>query len=1513
MERWNNISGEQVADLTGDLHFRELPDEVSFRTSALTPADSDDDDNSYGVRMRGVAIAPVTGTYQFYIAADDSAELWIGTDESKFSRELVASVPAYTGVYEWDKYASQKTVDIHLVKGGRYYVEALMKEGGGNGRLAVGLTFESDSGIVSQTDIAVVPGQIEFLFETYTILESYTPDPDDMDDDGLPDSWEITVGLNPGDNGFTNPADGSEADPDNDGFTNYEEYRAGSDPFVAGGVASYVRRDIWTGIGGSNVSQLTGSTAFASAGDTSEFISSQLKFSSSGNNYGQRIAGSIVPPISGSWRFWIAGDNSAEFWLSDTWRATGKRKEAYLTSWVAADNFDSTPSQESDFIKLVAGEPYYFEILHKEGTGGDHVSVAWQYESPNWALSDYGSTATQSGTASGGVADRAIDGDSNGAWSAATCSYTTNQTGSWWELDFQENRFINRLVFWNQTNANAVQRLSNFRVSVMDAEGTVLVFKDYYTEGTGYVDVSETWDLGVTYEARTVRIELLGVNNKGDNILSLAEVQAYEWFEESDRQIIPASALQTQTPDPDDADGDSLLDSWELAYSLDPTDDGSANIANGEYGDPDADGVPNLLEYINSSAPLSPNGTVGELSRETWTNVAGATIYELERLPEFLELADVCDTISAWQFSSRDDYYGERLRGTVTAPETGWYTFWVAGDNECRLSVSTDSRKFQKQVVATVGDGNFSYSADGTGSGNYDASPRQMSDPVYLTAGSEYFIEVLHGEDSGGDWVSVAWTKPSGTRSNIPFSALRSFLYDIDDYDDDDLPDSWESLYSLDPADNGSIQTGLEGALGDKDGDGLTNREEYLLGTNPNDSDTDGDEIDDFTEVNHLGSDPSDTGSGLGTVLVELSGSDGTGTSGDWITGPNDTLLSLDRRGTCTYPFTFTEGGIRILEVLAMGQGNTWAGEPLTIDITIERTTDSKRWPVGSFELYDNYGEPTQVLAILPYLSAGSYLVEITIDNLSESRNVRIDSVRLLEAGGTDDDNNQIMDWLEDRVASMNGVSTGTTSATSPACIEGIARDVNLSWLTHDSATVVLTAGIDDQWFADVDLPADGSASDTTAWFEDGTFTLPVPISWTATNVMEELPMTVRSGDSLRLTAFPDTVADTGAVTITASGLVDDSPIITTADVPVVKNFELANWALSSNGSTATQSTTAYGAHASKAIDGNTNGVWNAWSCTHTQNVVGSWWELDFGQTRLLSRLVLWNQTNANAVKRLSNFRVSVLDANDEELEGQNFFTSGSGYVEGSLTWDLSTPMEVDKVRIELLGTNNNGDNILSLAEVQAYPPYATIEATHTAAADGAITSATMTVGVVSADFGENLEIRSYRWRDWQLPDVDYDLPLEFDSLLTAQETGPYFEGHRLSVAAMTDEDVNVIARADLGSSITAVGTVNPYLIGDAYDTGYVEILETLADGVVHGRISIVVDSLPAGGYVQIQIWAGGAHFLDGTSVMTLNASDFDENGVAYVDIYYSSEDATSSFCHYTRLYDANGTLLTGY
>ena len=143
METFNNITGTSVSDLTGNAKYPASPDATATVTSFESPSNSAD---NYGLRMRAYIEAPATGNYTFWIASDDSGELHLSTDTTQANASLIASVNGYTSSQQWDKYASQKSVEIALIAGQKYYIEALMKEGGGGDNLAVGWSGPGISG-----------------------------------------------------------------------------------------------------------------------------------------------------------------------------------------------------------------------------------------------------------------------------------------------------------------------------------------------------------------------------------------------------------------------------------------------------------------------------------------------------------------------------------------------------------------------------------------------------------------------------------------------------------------------------------------------------------------------------------------------------------------------------------------------------------------------------------------------------------------------------------------------------------------------------------------------------------------------------------------------------------------------------------------------------------------------------------------------------------------------------------------------------------------------------------------------------------------------------------------------------------------------------------------------------------------------------------------------------------------------------------------------------------------------
>ncbi len=78
----------------------------------------------------------------------------------------------------------------------------------------------------------------------------------------------------------------------------------------------------------------------------------------------------------------------------------------------------------------------------------------------------------------------------------------------------------------------------------------------------------------------------------------------------------------------------------------------------------------------------------------------------------------------------------------------------------------------------------------------------------------------------------------------------------------------------------------------------------------------------------------------------------------------------------------------------------------------------------------------------------------------------------------------------------------------------------------------------------------------------------------------------------------------------------------------------------------ATQSSTASNGAASRAIDGNTSGLYSDNSSTHTnEGSLNPWWEVDLGREVSVEKIVVWNRTDGALGNRLNGFTVRVLDA----------------------------------------------------------------------------------------------------------------------------------------------------------------------------------------------------------------------------------------------------------------------------
>ena len=157
---------------------------------------------NFGRWVRGWIIPPATGAYRFWIASDDSSELWISTNKLPANKQLRASVTGHTNWQEWTKYPSQKSALINLTAGQSYYFEAFQHEGVIGDHLAVRWT---KPGMAENVRESIPASALAFFGDSLGDLMSGTQRyffrnsvvQGDSDGDGVSDYEERLLGLDP--------------------------------------------------------------------------------------------------------------------------------------------------------------------------------------------------------------------------------------------------------------------------------------------------------------------------------------------------------------------------------------------------------------------------------------------------------------------------------------------------------------------------------------------------------------------------------------------------------------------------------------------------------------------------------------------------------------------------------------------------------------------------------------------------------------------------------------------------------------------------------------------------------------------------------------------------------------------------------------------------------------------------------------------------------------------------------------------------------------------------------------------------------------------------------------------------------------------------------------------------------------------------------------------------------------------------------------------------------------------
>jgi hypothetical protein len=150
-------------------------------------------------------------------------------------------------------------------------------------------------------------------------------------------------------------------------------------PALSFAQANGVFRQVYLNTGGGNaVSDLTNNPAFPN-NPSSENITVDFEAPTDiAENYGQRMRALLLPPVTGTYFFWIASDDNSQLFLSTDENPASRAMIATVNAWTGSREFTKEANQKSAGITLTAGNRYYIEALMKEGLGGDNLAVAWQ-------------------------------------------------------------------------------------------------------------------------------------------------------------------------------------------------------------------------------------------------------------------------------------------------------------------------------------------------------------------------------------------------------------------------------------------------------------------------------------------------------------------------------------------------------------------------------------------------------------------------------------------------------------------------------------------------------------------------------------------------------------------------------------------------------------------------------------------------------------------------------------------------------------------------------------------------------------------------------------------------------------------------------------------------------------------------------------------------------------------------------------------------------------------------------
>jgi hypothetical protein len=354
----------------------------------------------YGTFIQGLLVPPETGTYYFYIAADNDGQFYLSSDARA---ENLGAEPACiidgnnpSASRKYNAYPTQKSAAVELTAGSEYYFEIYHYDFGYTSNLSIAWATPSMGDVVPSLPIEV---QYTKVYSAPSKPPRIVTQPVSQNFwEGDPLSLSVSaLGALP---------------------LSYQWFREGVE--IAGAThALYSLSAVSTEDAGSytvevrnEIGSVTSEAALVEVRSTGNLVQAhfydnltslaQLKtriaegvpYDERGLleeylevplnravNFGTLIRGMILPPETGTYYFYVSADNDGQFYLSSD--SSRENLSAEPICVVVGHNcttsrvYNKYPTQKSAAIELTAGKAYYFEGYQCDYGYDSNYSVAW--------------------------------------------------------------------------------------------------------------------------------------------------------------------------------------------------------------------------------------------------------------------------------------------------------------------------------------------------------------------------------------------------------------------------------------------------------------------------------------------------------------------------------------------------------------------------------------------------------------------------------------------------------------------------------------------------------------------------------------------------------------------------------------------------------------------------------------------------------------------------------------------------------------------------------------------------------------------------------------------------------------------------------------------------------------------------------------------------------------------------------------------------------------------------------